>query len=447
MRLRTLPLLLAGVAVIGGQARAADDKPADLETAARDFLTTVAKGEFEAATKNFDDTMKKVMPADKLEEAWKKVQAQVGGVGPFKGQAGAVTTKAGKYDAVLVTCQFEKMALVARVVFDEQRRISGLFFQPPPAEFKAPAYVKRDAFRETEVKVGEGEWVLPGTLSLPVGEGPFPAVVLVHGSGPQDRDETILGNKPFRDLAWGLASRQIAVLRYDKRTQAHQAKLVKAKDKITIKEEVTEDALAAAALLRKTKGVDPKQVFLLGHSLGAMMAPRLGKSDAELAGLILLAAPTRPLEDLIVEQIAYIASLGEKLTDRQKSEIDKLKEQAARVKDPKLTADTPGSELPFGVAGAYWVSLRGYEPAGVAAELKQPLLILQGERDYQVTTEDFAGWKKALAGHKNAELKSYPKLNHLFMEGEGKSKPAEYFKAGHVAVEVIDDVAAWIKKR
>src|SRR5262249_48779517 len=160
------------------------------------------------------DTMKKVMPADKLEEAWKKVQAEVGGVGGFKGQAGAVTTKAGKYDVVLVTLQFEKMALVARVVFDEQRRISGLFFQPPPAECKARAYVRRDAFREREVKVGGGEWVWRGTLSLPVGEGPSPAVVLVHGSGPQDRDETILGNKPFADLAWGLASRQIAVLRY-----------------------------------------------------------------------------------------------------------------------------------------------------------------------------------------------------------------------------------------
>jgi dienelactone hydrolase len=441
-----LPLLLLAGLVVGGQATAADDKPADLEAAARALVTSLAKGEFEAATKNFDDAMKKAMPADKLEATWKKLQAPVGGVGDFKEQAGALTTKVGKYDMVLVTCKFEKTPMVARVVFDEQRRITGLFFEFPPAEYKAPAYVKSDAFREMEVKLGEGKWVLPGTLSLPVGEGPFPAVVLIHGSGPQDRDETILGNKPFRDLAWGLASRQIAVLRYDKRTQAHQAEMAKVKDSITIKEEVTEDALAAAALLRKTKGVNPKQVFLLGHSLGAMMAPRLGKEDAELAGLILLAAPTRPLEDAIMEQITYIASLGEKLTDKQKAEIEKIKEQVARVKDPKLAADTPVSELPFGVAAPYWLSLRGYEPAKVAAELKQPLLILQGERDYQVTMEDFAGWKKAMAGHKNAELKSYPKLNHLFMEGEGKSKPAELFKAGHIAGEVIDDVAAWIKK-
>jgi dienelactone hydrolase len=435
-------LLLAGLAFSWGQAWAADDKAAELETAARAFLATVARGDFDAATKHFDDAMKKALPADKLEATWKSVQKQAGA---FKKQAGARTSKVGKYDVVLVTCEFEKSGLAARVVFDEQRRITGLFFVPPPADYKTPAYVRRDAFREEEVTIGAGDWALPGTLSMPVGAGPFPAVVLVHGSGPNDRDETVLDNKPFRDLAWGLASRQIAVLRYDKRTRVHQAKLVKRND-VTVKEEVLDDALAAAALLRQTKGVDAKRVFVLGHSLGAMLAPRLGKEDAEIAGLILLAAPTRPLEDLIVEQVGYIASLEEKLTDKQKADLEKLKRQAARVKDPKLAADTPGSELPLGVPGAYWLALRGYEPAAVAAGLKQPLLILHGERDYQVTLEDFAGWKKAMAGHPNADLKSYPKLNHLFMEGEGKSKPAEYQKAGHVAVEVIDDVAAWIKK-
>jgi dienelactone hydrolase len=446
MRLRTLPLLLAGLASAWCPAWAADDKDAELKAAARDFLTTLAKGDFEAATKNFDDTMKKALPADKLEATWKKVQEQVGA---FKKQAGARTSKAGKYDVVLITCEFEKTALAAKVVFDDQRRVAGLFFvPPPPADYKAPAYVRRDAFREVDVTVGQGEWALPGTLSIPVGEGPFPAVVLVHGSGPNDRDETILDNMPFRDLAWGLASRQIAVLRYDKRTRAHQAKMAKVKDSLTVKEEVIDDALAAAALLRKTKGVDAKKVFVLGHSLGAVMAPRLGKEDADIAGLILLAGTTRPLEDVIVDQITYLASLEEKLTDEQKAEIEKIKKQAARVKDPKLAADAPGSELPLGMAGgAYWLSLRGYEPARVAAELKQPLLILQGERDYQATMEDFAGWKKALAGRPNVELKSYPRLNHLFVEGEGKSKPAEYQKAGHVAAEVIDDVAAWIKKR
>ncbi len=92
------------------------------------------------------------------------------------------------------------------------------------------------------------------------------------------------------------------------------------------------------------------------------------------------------------------------------------------------------------------MSLRDFDQVGTARTYKKPMLILQGERDYQVTTEDFAGWKKALAGRPNVTLRSYPKLNHLFMEGEGKAKPAEYEKPGHVAEEVINDLANWIKK-
>jgi fermentation-respiration switch protein FrsA (DUF1100 family) len=78
--------------------------------------------------------------------------------------------------------------------------------------------------------------------------------------------------------------------------------------------------------------------------------------------------------------------------------------------------------------------------------LKTPLLILQGERDYQVTMDNFAAWKKGLAGRPNVTLKTYPKLNHLFIEGEGKSTPADYEKPGHVSEAVIADIAGWIKK-
>ena len=185
------------------------------------------------------------------------------------------------------------------------------------------------------------------------------------------------------------------MLRYEKRTREHAAKLGKAKD-ITVKEEVLDDALAAAALLRKTKGIDPKRVFVLGHSLGAMAAPRLGELDPELAGLIVMAAPSRPMADVLIEQLDYVLSVDP--SPEQKAAVEKLKAKAEKLKDPKLSADTPAEDLPFGVSAAYWLSMRDLRPVETALKVKQPLLVLQGGRDYQSTMEDFDGWKKALFG-------------------------------------------------
>lgn len=443
--MKKLAILTIALGLAARPASALAEEPPGPAVAARAFVEAASKGEFERATKNFDATMKKVMPADKLEEFWK---ALVGQVGPLKKITGArPDKKKGKYDIVYVACEFEKRKLDVRVALDGERRVSGFALVPPRGvqAFKAPPYARPESFAEQEAVVGSGPWKLPGTLTLPKGDGPFAAVVLVHGSGPHDRDETIGPNKPLRDLAWGLASKGVATLRYEKRTHAHSQEMSKIKDTITVKEEVVDDALAAVTLLRKTDRIDPKRISVLGHSLGATMAPRVAEREPAVAGIILLAGNQRPLEDLILEQVTYLT--GEKPTDAQKKRLEKLKKQVARVKDPKLTAETPASDLPLGMSAPYWLALRAYDQAATAARLKQPVLILQGERDYQVTLADFAGWKKALAGKKNARLKSYPTLNHLFMAGKGKATSEEYDTAGHVDEVVVNDIAAWILGR
>jgi len=405
------------------------------------------EGDFAAVEATFDATMASALPADKLKEVRQGLEAQVGA---FARQAGARAEKYQQYDVVYVTLEFALAAIDMKIVFDPAGQVAGLFFQPtqsaPPAAYVPPAYVRAETFREQDVTVGGGKWALSGTLTLPLSDGLTPAVVLVHGSGPNDRDETIGPNKPFRDLAWGLASRGIAVLRYEKRTRQHPAQFTAdVLATLTLKEETVDDALAAVALLRQTAGIDPARVYVLGHSLGGYAIPRIGLADPQIAGLIVLAGPTRPLEEITLEQVTYIAGLDGTVTADEQASLDALGAQAARVQDPNLSAASPAADLPLGIPANYWLDLRGYDPGEVARGLSQPLLILQGGRDYQVTTVDFEGWKAALASRSDVEFRLYPDLNHLFMVGEGKATPAEYDRAGHVAEPVIADLAQWIE--
>ncbi len=422
----------------------------DLEARALAMVENLNKGDYAAASAEFDDKMLAALPGNKLQETWEGLLAQTGA---FQNITGTYSEEAGGYKLIFVTCVFEKAAIDVRVAFNSEGKISGMFFQPAkagsstPVSYNPPSYVQQNSFQETDVTVGSGEWALPGTLSMPNGAGPFPAVVLVHGSGPNDRDETIGPNKGFKDIAWGLASRGIAVLRYDKRTLVYGAKYDQAMlAKITVQDEVIDDALSALNLLRSQAKIDPKRVFLLGHSLGATVAPRIATQDSAIAGLIMMAGISRPMEDVVLEQYEYLYNLDGELSESDKAEINVLKTQVAQVKDPGLSVDTPANTLPLSMPAAYWLDLRGYNPAETAKTLSIPILILQGERDYQVTMSNFKIFQDTLNGMSNVTLKSYPALNHLFIAGEGQPNPQEYNNPGHVAEEVVKDIADWILK-
>ncbi len=419
--------------------------PGGVTGAGKQFVESLAKEDFAGAVARFDAACKTAAPEPTLRETWQALLAQAG---PFQRQLGATATKLGAYDIVLVTCQFERTNLDTKVVFDAEGRVAGLGFLPTASEL--PPYARTNAFREKEFTVGRGEWRLPGTLTLPTaGGGPWPAVVLVHGSGPNDRDETIGANKPFRDLAWGLATKGIAVLRYEKRTKKYGAKFMAADvGHITVKEETIDDALSAAAQLRATDGLDPKRIFVLGHSLGGLVAPRIGQADPQIAGLIILAGClSRPLEDAWLEQRRYLFSLKETPSAAEKASLAEFESTMAKVK--KLTAaDASSSTLLMGVPPAYYLDLRQHDPLTIVKGLKQPLLILQGGRDYQAPQVDFDRWKEALGVQSKVTFKLYPKLNHLFIAGEGKSAPEEYWlQPGHVAETVVTDIAEWIGGR
>nr|WP_161598012.1 alpha/beta fold hydrolase [Dethiobacter alkaliphilus] len=445
-----LLILLAVVTASCSTQTAPADPPleGDVTDLAVDFVTKLSEEDFAGTVAYYDANMRQALPESNLREVWEQLLGQAG---PFVGILDTRVESDDEYDAVLVTSEFESLVLDIRVVFNRDKRVAGLFFQPAQehyeSEYRLPPYTDTAAFTEYEVTVGSGEWALPGTLTVPLESGSHPAVVLVHGSGPNDRDETIGPNKPFKDLATGLSSRGIAVLRYEKRTKEHGQAMASQMETLTPKEEVIDDALAAVALLRSRDDIDPESIYVLGHSLGGTLAPLIGAEDREIAGLIILAGAARPLEDIILEQYHYLAGLEEKVTEETEAALQDMQLRVERVKDPDLSLDTPADKLPLGMPASYWLYLRDYNPAETAKTLSVPVLILQGERDYQVTMEDFTIWQDELSSRTDVAFKSYPGLNHLFMKGEGPGNPNEYMQPGNVAQEVVDDIVSWLQVR
>jgi dienelactone hydrolase len=438
--------LLAVSLACAASGEAATIKQADqsvLVARAQEVVERLVSGDVEPLLPTFTDKMKAAIDANGLRRLIPSLVAQFG---PFKSQTGARFEQQGVMRAVLVACAFERANVEIRVAFDPADRVGGLGYGPPEptVPYAPPPYVTPSAFRDEAVTIDAGGWPLPGTLSMPAGDGPFPAVILVHGSGPNDRDASIGPNKPFRDLAEGLASRGIAVLRYDKRTRVHAARIVGLRD-FTVKDEVVDDAVAAVKKARETRGIRPDRVFVVGHSLGGMLAPRIVAADPAIAGLIVMAGPARPLEQAIVDQMRYMAMLDGKISTEEQARLDAAIKLATDVRALK-PSDPPITSGQISAPASYWIDLRGFDPPAAASRLQQPMLVLQGERDYQVTMDDFASWRRAVGSRANVQLKSYPALNHLFIAGSGSSTPAEYTQPGHVDEAVVRDIAAWITR-
>jgi alpha-beta hydrolase superfamily lysophospholipase len=265
----------------------------------------------------------------------------------------------------------------------------------------------------------------------------------VHGSGSHDRDETIGPNKPFRDLAHGLAERQIAVLRYDKRSQVDPGSF--AGKPFTAQEEVVDDAVAALALLASQPELADRPVFVLGHSLGAMLAPRIAAAQP-VAGMILLAAPARSLTQMIHQQMNYIAQLDGTVSAEEKAGMAQMQTTLDQI-DALTIQDGNKPALLMGAPAAYWLDLRAYQAISAAKDLKLPILLLQGESDYQVTmNDDYLRWENAFKGNPLFRSQSFPGLSHLFMPAGQSPGPADYAQANHVDAAVIKAMAGWLQQ-
>jgi pimeloyl-ACP methyl ester carboxylesterase len=293
---------------------------------------------------------------------------------------------------------------------------------------------------ERDASFMSGSLKVPATFCLPKMEKAgtkLPIVVLVHGSGPHDRDETIGPNKPFKDLAEDLAANGIATLRYEKRTYFAKQSFTPTS---TEEDEVITDAIAA--LTAASKLPEAGSIFLLGHSLGGAMAPFIANRYGKVDGIILMAAAAVPLDETIERQTAAQLNLAGMPQAEIDARVNDLKQKFADIRSGKLT----GSQPVFGAPAAYWANLFQHD---VPAELKKvtvPVLVLQGGKDIQVVKADYELIQRSLAG-KRAQFEWLPGLNHLFMTVDGPSTGAEYGKPGHVSPEVIMIISKWVESR
>ncbi len=347
-----------------------------------------------------------------------------------------------QYDIVSVKLLFESAFVDLNIVFDSEKLIAGI--HRGNVQASNPAEISDDIV-EKEVRFGKEGWELPGTLTVPKGETGCPVLILVHGSGPNDRDETIGPNKPFRDIAWGLAKKGIGTLRYDKRTYVYNNKFINSAGDFTVYEETVEDASLALEYLKTLDDTDSSKIYILGHSLGGMLIPRIAQITPDAAGYIVMAGAVTPLEELMADQVKYISELDGTLSDQEKSAIEAYEKMRENVKSLDKDSDLKSTDL-FGISNSYWLDLKGYNPAESAREITKPLLVLQGKRDYQIPEKEFEKWKKALGNRQNVSYRLYEGLNHLFISGEGKPNPQEYKVPGHVDSSVIEDIANWINR-
>ncbi|MGQ9622102.1 MAG: alpha/beta hydrolase [Candidatus Caldatribacteriaceae bacterium] len=410
---------------------------------AEGFLGLLQRGVFGEALSMEDETMQKLLPEEALQKMWKDMTENLGRLVEFRTDR---VEEKGEYRVVFIVSRFERVTLMAQVAVNEKGKISGLYFVPfTSGEYSLPSSAGTESFVEREVTFGVPGFELPGTLTIPKGEGPFPCVLLVHGSGANDRDETVMACKPFRDLAFGLATRGVAVFRYDKRTYVHGVQITLSLPSFTVEEEVIEDALEALRFLRAQEDVDGENIFLLGHSLGGFVAPEIARRAGFVRGVILCAAPARPLHELVPEQMEYLFSLDGVVDEREAQILEGVRDAARKLTERVFQL---GDSVPhLGGYARYFYSLMDLRPLEVAKNLSLPFLVVQGGRDYQVKERDFLLWKETLSPNPRAFFRLYPPLNHLLIPGEGSSTPKEYERPGYVDEALIEDLARWIEEQ
>lgn len=421
----------------------------DHEAKAVKVVDFLVKHRFDSVYSMFSDEVKEGFSLNNLTLTWSEFERQGGGL--IKHGYPRMDYLMGN-EVWLTEINFTKVTYDLVLRFDGTEQLSGFRISLPAAKcnYRDPEYAK-GAFSYKEIKtfVVCGSYKLPAILTLPVTAVKVPVVVMVHGSGPNDMDETAGNYKTFRDMALGLAANGIASLRYEKRSRVYGNKMAADMENFTVKEEVTDDALAAVKQVSVIQEIDAEKIFLMGHSLGALLAPRIAAQTNLLHGIIMLAANAQPLQNVVLEQYEYLTALDTTATEQEKKEfLEETRTKINQLNDTASVRNMKAEDLLLGLPATYWLDLINYHPTEVAKKLSVRLLIVQGGKDYQVTPKEYALWQKALKKKKHTAFIFFPELNHLMVPSVGKPAPAQYTQTkGNVPEELVKQLVSWINSK
>lgn len=406
---------------------------------AKEMTQEMLDGKFERIAKAMPDETQATYTPEYLKSGYDTT------VLPLGSFIGVQESKAQTVDGIIYVgsiLEYENNGLLVTFGFNTEQRLTTFYLNYQTIEKEEET---SDLYTEKDITVGSSQFPLNGILTMPANVKNPPIVVLVQGSGQNDMDETAgaVSNKPFEDIAKGLAEKGIASIRYNKRYYQY---LDQMPETMTIYDEILDDVALAIDYAAGVDGIDSNKIYVAGHSLGGMLAPKIANDNPEVAGIIVLAGSARQLQDIIYDQNEEVLVQDDTLTEEERTQyLAMIKENIDAAKN--VTADQLAEPM-LGFTGYYWRALNEIDTKTIVTGLSIPMLFLQGSADFQVYPEkDFVLWKELLKGHDNASFIEYENLNHLFMPTTGARDVTDYNVKANVDDKVITDMAEWIKQK
>ncbi len=430
------PMSVMAKSSTGNTASKLTDKDA-LKKLTSKYVSQFKKGNFNDFYKNSTKQMQQAISIERLKQGWNILVSITGAPGK---SIGSTYTQKNSMHLVTEKIECTLYNITVTIGYNTKGKPDYIWSSYVPKDPPKPQ--STSSWEEFSTTVGEKN--LNGILTLPKGVEKPPVVIMIQGSGPSDMNESVgaTPNRPFEDIAHGLADQGVATLRYNKCTYQYPGV-----GGDSIEYEILNDAAAAVNMLSKDNRVDPARIFLLGHSLGGMMAPKITTDNTEIKGFISMAGSLRSLQEILFDQYKAAFDAEPSLTEQQKNVL--LAQVEAEIEKTKKI-DENGNNIILDAPTSYWKSLSAIDNIALVKKLTVPMLILQGSADFQVYTDtDYKLWQTTLMDHTNVTYHLYDGLSHEFMPNQlsknGAPDITVYNAPNHVDPQVITDIAVWVK--